>query len=126
MPPMDWTAQEQDDTPVPSSPTKSTKRPTKEDWTQQTEEQKALLPEIPEIFNDEYEEPEEVIIESTKNDNTFTKYSWEIVDDPKADKDNEYPDQVLLQTCSQMKRTYQKVNANVARRRNWRKYGMSK
>jgi len=119
---MDWTA-EVNQEEVPKSPTKPTP---KHDWTKgPTEEQKELLPEIPEVVDEDWDIPDEVVIPSGKSDGTFSKYTWDIKADPKASIDEEYPDQVVIQTVNCVRVQKERVNTNVARRRKWKKYGMS-
>jgi len=120
---MNWAAEteKQLDEVVPQSPVKPQKQ---NDWAV-TDEQKSKLPEFPEIIEDpdNFEIPDPVIIECG-NDH-FHRYTWELTMDPNASKDDENPDEVLVQTVEFMKRSFVKVNKNVAERRTWAKYGMS-
>lgn len=82
------------------------------------------LPQIPAVFDDDFEEPSPVTIEN--DDGTIAKYTWKVIADPKADEDDEFPDLVCVQTKEHMQVSRQKVNKNVAHRRTWTKYGSSK
>jgi len=82
------------------------------------------LPEIPKTFDaDTYEEPEPVLV--SKGNGLFTKYSWRIVVDPKADPGAEYPAMVIEEVVENIKKETQRVHRMVAKRRKWAKYGMS-
>jgi len=82
------------------------------------------LPEIPKTFDaDTYEEPEPVLV--SKGNGMFTKYSWRIVVDPKADPGAEYPAMVIEEVVENIKKETQRVHRMVAKRRKWVKYGMS-
>merc|ERR1712226_332528 len=82
------------------------------------------LPEIPKTFDpDTYEEPEPVIVH--KGNNMYTKYSWRVVVDPKADPGLEYPPMVIEEVVENIRKETQRVHKMVALRREWAKYGMS-
>merc|ERR1711920_1065169 len=82
------------------------------------------LPQIPKTFDIEtYEEPEPVIVH--KGNNMYTKYSWRIVCDPKADPNDEDPAMVIEEVVENIRKETQKVHRMVAKRRKWAKYGMS-
>lgn len=82
------------------------------------------LPEIPKTFDpDTYEEPEPIIVH--KGNNMYTKYSWRMVVDPKADSNDEYPAMVIEEVVENIRKETQRVHKMVAKRRKWAKYGMS-
>merc|ERR1712226_950361 len=82
------------------------------------------LPQIPKTFDIEtYEEPEPVIVH--KGNNMYTKYSWRIVCDPKADPNDEDPAMVIEEVVENIRKETQKVHRMVAKRRKFAKYGMS-
>merc|ERR1712019_219560 len=82
------------------------------------------LPEIPKTFDpDTYEEPEPIIVH--KGNNMYTKYSWRMVVDPKADPNDEYPAMVIEEVVENIRKETQRVHKMVAKRRKWAKYGMS-
>lgn len=82
------------------------------------------LPDIPKTFDaDEWEEPEPVIV--NRGNGLFTKYSWRVVVDPKADPGLEYPPMVIEEVVENIKKETTRVHRMVAKRRKWAKYGMS-
>jgi len=118
---MDWTATDShQDSRIDFAQTEE-----KNELTMNVITEQPKLPVIPAIFDDEtFEEPEPIIIKNS--DDTLTKYTWKIICDPKADPDNEFPDQVCIQTKEHISVKKQKVNKNVAFRRTWAKYGSAK
>ena len=122
---MDWAATDNQNDPQKmdwaASPTKTGYTPSK---LRTENDHSSLLPNIPPVFDDDFDEPKPVTIQN--NDGTIAKYTWKIIADPKAAEDNEFPDLVCIQTKEHMQVSRQKVNKNVAFRRTWTKYGSAK
>jgi len=82
-----------------------------------------FLPEIPKTFDPEtYEVPEAIFRKN--DDGTITRYSWEMICDPR-EAESENPPMVIKQTVETFKKTVKKVHKKVAARRKWAKYGQS-